>query len=110
MAQKTLSVKVFGETWTNGRSMPLFKGVSAEERAYIDSARCALTSPPHARLTRRELEVLLLVAAGLSNAQIADRLVITSATVISYLNCIYKKLGVCSRTAAMRYAIDHHLC
>ena len=62
-----------------------------------------------AGLTERELEVLLLVAEGLSNTQIAERLVISAATVKTYLSAIYAKLGVSSRTAAMRYVIDHHL-
>jgi DNA-binding NarL/FixJ family response regulator len=62
-----------------------------------------------AGLTNRELQALLLVAEGLSNEQIACRLVISTATVKTYLSAIYNKLGVSSRTAAMRYAIDHRL-
>jgi len=60
-------------------------------------------------LTRRELEVLRLLAMGKSNAQIAELLTISRVTVNSYLRAIYTKLSVSSRTAAMRYAIDHHL-
>jgi predicted ATPase/DNA-binding CsgD family transcriptional regulator len=62
-----------------------------------------------ASLTQRELQALLLVAEGLSNDQIACRLVISTSTVKTYLSTIYSKLGVSSRTAAMRYAIDHRL-
>lgn len=62
-----------------------------------------------AGLTKREFEALLLVAEGLSNDQIADRLVVSTATVKTYLSAIYTKLGVSSRTAAMRYVIDHAL-
>ena len=62
-----------------------------------------------AGLTAREFEVLRLVADGFSNAQIAQRLVISIPTVKTYLSAIYHKLGVSSRTAAMRYAIDHCL-
>jgi len=60
-------------------------------------------------LTRRELDVLWHLAQGLTNAQIAELLVITPTTVNSYLRTIYSKLGVTSRTAAMRYALDHKL-
>jgi DNA-binding NarL/FixJ family response regulator len=55
------------------------------------------------------MEALLLVAEGLSNHQIADHLVVSTATVKTYLSAVYNKLGVSSRTAAMRYAIDHRL-
>ena len=62
-----------------------------------------------AGLTRREFEVLRLVAKGLTNAQIAETLVISLTTVNSYLSSVYNKLGVSSRLGAMRYVIDHHL-
>jgi ATP/maltotriose-dependent transcriptional regulator MalT len=55
-------------------------------------------------LTEREMEVLHLVAAGLSNQEIADRLVITLGTVKSHTNSIYGKLGVKSRTQAIARA------
>ena len=58
-------------------------------------------------LTAREVEVLRLLAHGLSNAQIAEQLVLSRGTVNWYLNIIYSKIGVSSRTAATRYAIDH---
>lgn len=62
-----------------------------------------------AGLTRRELEVLLLLAEGLSNVQIANQLVVSAGTVRTYLSVIYDKIGVPSRTAAMRYVIDQRL-
>jgi DNA-binding CsgD family transcriptional regulator len=64
---------------------------------------------PHADLTARELEVLRLVASGLTNAQIAQQLHVTPRTVNAHLTAIYSKLGVASRGAAMRYALDHQL-
>ena len=51
-------------------------------------------------LTRRELDVLRLLAEGLTNAQIAKCLVLSTVTVNSYLRSIYSKLGVHSRTEA----------
>ncbi len=60
---------------------------------------------PHASLTRRETEVLTLVAEGLSNQGIGERLHLTQATVKSHLAHVYAKLGVDSRTAAVAAAL-----
>lgn len=60
-------------------------------------------------LTEREIEVLHLLAQGLTNAQIAERLVVSLFTVKAHLRSIFSKLDVPSRTAAARYAIDHGL-
>jgi ATP/maltotriose-dependent transcriptional regulator MalT len=62
-----------------------------------------------AGLTVREAEVLRLVANGLTNAQIAQQLVISTRTVNAHMRSIYNKLEISSRTAATRFAIDHHL-
>ncbi|MGW5714582.1 response regulator [Amycolatopsis sp. NPDC003865] len=61
---------------------------------------------PAVAVTRRELEVLTLVADGLSNRAIARRLQLTEGTVKSHLARCYTKLGVDSRTAAVATAID----
>jgi predicted ATPase/class 3 adenylate cyclase/DNA-binding CsgD family transcriptional regulator len=60
-------------------------------------------------LTARELDVLRLVAQGLTDAQVAERLTISRRTVHSHLSSIYSKLGVTTRSAATRYAIEHGL-
>ena len=60
-------------------------------------------------LTSREIEVLRLVALGFTNAQIAGQLVISPRTVQAHLSTIYGKIGVTSRSAATRYAIEHQL-
>ncbi len=61
------------------------------------------------KLTRREREVLDLLVQGLTNAQIAERLVITYRTVNWYLTMIYSKLAVSSRVDATQYAREYHL-
>ncbi|MGE5829610.1 MAG: LuxR C-terminal-related transcriptional regulator [Micromonosporaceae bacterium] len=60
-------------------------------------------------LTPRELEVLVLVAKGKTNRQIADDLFISEKTVASHLNHIFAKLGVPSRAAATAYAYENEL-
>jgi DNA-binding CsgD family transcriptional regulator len=57
-----------------------------------------------AGLTTREIDVLHLVADGLSNAEIAERLVLSERTVHAHLRSIFDKLGVNSRTAAAHAA------
>ena len=60
-------------------------------------------------LTPREVDVLRLVAQGLSNARIAHTLTISPNTVNYHLYSIYNKLGVTSRTAAARFAMEQKL-
>ena len=72
------------------------------------STRPSLPQYP-AGLTSREVEVLGLVAQGLTNTQVAERLFLSPRTVHRHLNSIFHKLGVSSRTAATRFAIEHGL-
>ena len=60
-------------------------------------------------LTERELAVLRLLVAGLSNAAMAQELVITVGTVKRHVNSIYTKLGVNSRTQAVAHAHTLHV-
>jgi DNA-binding CsgD family transcriptional regulator len=60
-----------------------------------------------AGLSAREIEVLRLLASGLSNVEIAERLVLSPRTVNAHLTNIYTKLDVNTRSAAVRYALDH---
>jgi DNA-binding NarL/FixJ family response regulator len=60
-------------------------------------------------LTTREIQVLRLVASGLTDAQVAEQLVISPRTVNTHLTSIYNKLGVSSRLAATRYALEQRV-
>jgi DNA-binding NarL/FixJ family response regulator len=63
--------------------------------------------PAPARLTRREREVASLVAAGLSNKDIADRLVVTARTVDSHVAHILAKLGFSSRAQIAAWVVEN---
>jgi HD-GYP domain-containing protein (c-di-GMP phosphodiesterase class II) len=62
-----------------------------------------------AGLTAREVEVLILLARGMSNKQIAGRLVITPKTAGNHVEHIYTKIGAASRAAAAMFAVQHGL-
>lgn len=64
------------------------------------------TRPPGG-LTAREIEVLRLVASGMTNRAIADQLVLSEKTVARHLSNIFAKLGVSSRSAATAYAYEN---
>ncbi|HET8628937.1 MAG TPA: AAA family ATPase [Thermomicrobiales bacterium] len=82
-------------------------------RADALAARLAASAAPPAAypagLSAREVEVLRLVAQGLTDAQVAERLFLSPRTVGQHLRSVYTKLGVSSRLAATRFALDHGL-
>lgn len=80
-------------------------GAAPAERAVA----ALLTPSAPGGLSPRELEVLRLVAAGRSNQQVAERLVLSEKTVARHLSNIFVKLDVSSRTAAAAYAFEHQL-
>lgn len=81
---------------------------AAPDLARVEALRGTPSTETHG-LSRRELEVLRLVAAGKSNRDIAAALVISEHTVARHLQNIYAKLGLSSRTAATAFAFEHGL-
>jgi ATP/maltotriose-dependent transcriptional regulator MalT len=99
------------------RSLVTFDRLGA--RPFADRARRLLRAlgerPPAAprattgELSERELQVVRLVAAGLSNAEIAGRLFISPRTVTTHLQHVYARLGLPSRTALTRWVLERGL-
>ena len=87
--------------------MTLEQVLEAPEPTSASQAKVQITYPYG--LTLRELEVLRLLATGLTDAQIAEQLVLSLHTIHAHLRTIYSKLGVTSRSAATRYAFEHQL-
>ncbi|HEX6477945.1 MAG TPA: LuxR C-terminal-related transcriptional regulator [Ktedonobacteraceae bacterium] len=103
-----LGEEAFAMAWQEGRAMSPEQALAASGEL---SASPPTASPPTYPngLTTREVEVLRVVAQGLTNEQVAERLVISPRTVDTHLTSIYSKIGVSSRSAATRYAMEHHL-
>jgi GAF domain-containing protein len=79
---------------------------NAKSEPSEEKIRLAMNAPP---LSMRELEVLKLIASGLANREIAQRLFLTESTVELHASRIRKKLKLKSRTALVKYACDNGL-
>src|SRR5258708_18507430 len=114
LVRTNLGEKWFTTAWEEGRAMSPSDALAAPAKEPVSPVRTSAAEPttktrfPN-HLTPRELEVLHLVAEGLTDAQVARKLVLSSGTVIWYLRSIYRKLGVSSRTAATRAALERKL-
>ncbi len=108
VVRSQLSEPAFEEARARGRTITPTQALASPEAFAPQAAPASHPSSP-AGLTAREVEVLRLVAQGKTDAQIAEQLVISPRTVNWHLTAIYSKLGVSSRAAATRYALDHAL-
>ncbi len=118
-ARSKLEEGAWSAAWEEGRAMSM---ETAIEYALSEDEPSTITSPAApteqlstpvsehpAGLTPREVEVLGLVAKGLTNPQVAQKLFLSPRTVQRHLNSVYRKLGVSSRTAATHLALEHDL-
>ncbi len=117
-ARAQLGEDVFTAALAEGRTMTPEQALAAQGPVTMPTAAPAgPPSVPHAvhaptypaGLTAREVEVLRLVAQGLTDAQVAEQLIVSPRTINFHLTSIYSKLGVSSRAAATRYAVEQHL-
>jgi predicted ATPase/DNA-binding CsgD family transcriptional regulator len=118
-ARSQLDESTWSAVWEEGRAMSMEAAfeyaLSEGEPSTITPSSAASVQPTTsasehtAGLTPREVEVLGLVAEGLTSAQVAHRLFLSPRTVHRHLSSIYRKLGVSSRSAATRFALEHGL-
>jgi predicted ATPase/DNA-binding CsgD family transcriptional regulator len=108
-ARARLDEEAFEAAWAEGRTMTPEQAIeyALEQEASPEPAATPQTYP--ADLSAREAEVLRLVAMGLSNAEVAKKLFLSSRTVDWHLSSIYRKLGFHSRTEAARFAVEQGL-
>lgn len=110
-ARSALDPERFEQAWSEGQTLALEQiiveaiALGARAEAALSSAQAAYP----AGLTAREVEVLRLVAQGLTNVNVATQLVISPRTVNTHLGSIYRKLNTSSRAVATRFALEHGL-
>ncbi len=108
MVEDIVETEAIGELTFKG----LLKPVMALNILKLKPSELRSATTPGVRpdgLTERESEVLRLVARGLTNAEVAGHLILSLLTINAHLRSIYGKLGVNTRSAATRYAVDHGL-
>ncbi len=88
-----------GENYIDFTMVPLLNEKTAQEKEKVEEEK----------LTRREIEVLKLLAEGLFNKEIAYKLSISEKTVKNHISNIFKKIGVFDRTQAAVYAIRNNI-
>jgi ATP/maltotriose-dependent transcriptional regulator MalT len=115
VARKHMGNQAFSAAWTQGRTMTHEQVLAVKDSMYLSQFQVVVQSTrtitrlSFEDLTAREMQVLRLLAQGLTSVMMAEQLVISLATINAHVRSIYRKLGVSSRSAATRYAIDHHL-
>jgi predicted ATPase/DNA-binding CsgD family transcriptional regulator len=120
-ARNQLGEKAFAAAWTAGQAMTPQQALSAEaqppRRKQVQPKPVMPVARPQpvpapvipGELSARELGVLCLLAQGMSNRQIAEQLDLSPFTVHRHVQTIYDKLAIHSRSAATRFALEHHL-
>jgi DNA-binding NarL/FixJ family response regulator len=103
-----LDAATWEAAWAKGRLMSLddVYAIAVED---LPPPPLSPQSVDNFDLTARELEVLRLLVAGLTYAQIAEQLMLSFHTVHAHLRTSYSKMGVTSRGQAARFAMDHGL-
>ncbi len=110
-ARSQLGERAFAARWNEGRNMTPEQALSARGEEVVPSPSTTVSAPITypAGLTAREVEVLRLVAKGLTNSQIAQELVLSEKTVATHLTHIFNKTNSENRAAAVAFAMRHGL-
>ena len=107
--QRAVRAVAGGDAWLDpsvtGRVLTIYRDAPGARAA----AGAGSGDPALASLTAREREVLELIATGLTNDEIADRLVLGAGTIKTHVNHIFLKLGIRNRAEAVIFAFDHGL-
>jgi DNA-binding CsgD family transcriptional regulator/tetratricopeptide (TPR) repeat protein len=108
-ARARLGEAGFARAWAAGRGMSTAAAIEAAFAVLRGSpaGAVAMTNTPPGRLSPREIEVVELIAHGLTNRQIAERLVISERTAHAHVRNILDKLGCSSRTEVATWAVQH---
>jgi len=103
-----LGEEAFTAAWSEGRAMPPEQAI---EYALESPTTPRTDAPPAypAGLSAREVEVLKLVAKGMTDPQVAEELYISPRTVNAHLRSVYHKTGFSTRAEAARFASEHDL-
>jgi ATP/maltotriose-dependent transcriptional regulator MalT len=104
-----LGEEAFATAWAEGQAVTPEQALAMLKQPRSSSKRKQAAPSEMSDLTAREVEVLRLLAQGFTSTRIAEQLVISLVTVNSHVRSIYSKLGVSSRSAATRFALEHHL-
>jgi predicted ATPase/DNA-binding CsgD family transcriptional regulator len=107
-ARSRLGEAAWNAGWDEGRAMTPEQAVRYALEQESASQTAASEAYP-AGLSAREAEVLRLVATGLTNAEVAKELFLSTRTVDWHLGSVYRKLGLHSRTEATRFAVEHDM-
>jgi non-specific serine/threonine protein kinase len=101
-----LGEHTFTNEWATGRATPFDEAARYALRSASDAREPTVTpgAQTHAPLTRREREVVALVARGLTNRQVADRLLVAPRTIETHLEHVFAKLGVQTRAEVAAWA------
>jgi non-specific serine/threonine protein kinase len=99
----------FGAAWAEGRAMTPERAIEYALQSPQAREQPGVAPSYPAGLSAREVEVLRLVARGMTNSQIARELYISPRTVNAHLRSIYHKLGFSTRAEATRFASEHDL-
>jgi predicted ATPase/DNA-binding CsgD family transcriptional regulator/transcriptional regulator with XRE-family HTH domain len=105
LAREQLDEDAIEASWTRGQCLGLQQAIAVAETEYRAKARPRPLIFHESPLTRRETEVLKLVATGQTDREIGEVLFISRRTVTSHMSSILNKLGVTSRTAAAATAV-----